>query len=67
MIIEESSISLTHVEIELLLTALAYFEMKFVEERPEHVLDSMRLLRGKMLGTLRNPPAPNPDAPPESD
>jgi hypothetical protein len=58
-----SSISLTPTETELLLTALAYFEMKFLGERPEHVLDSMRILREKMLGTLRgvNPPASNPD------
>jgi hypothetical protein len=59
---EALSIALTHTEVELLLTALAYFEMSFIEGRQQPAFDSMRTLREKMLGTLRAvSPSPTPD------
>jgi predicted nucleic acid-binding OB-fold protein len=69
MINEASSITLTHTEIELLLTALAYFEMSILDDRQKHSFDSMRTLREKMLGTLRavNRPVATPDAKTESN
>jgi hypothetical protein len=47
---EESSISLTVIETELLLAALTHYEQKFQKERSETLADDIRVLRGKLLG-----------------
>lgn len=45
----DSNVSLTPIEIELLLASLAYYEQKFRVERPEKMADDIRVLRGKLL------------------
>lgn len=46
---EDSTISLTSIEVELLLAALSYYESKFRSERPEKLAEKIRVLRGKLL------------------
>ena len=47
---EDSAMSLTSIEVELLLAALSYYEGKFRNERPEKLAEDIRRLRGKLLG-----------------
>ena len=69
MEIEDVKVSFTTTEIELLLSALAYYEMSFIAEQPAHVLDAMLSMRARLLAAIKsvNPLAPNSDAPPDSD
>ena len=46
---EESSMSLTVIEAELLLAALTHYEHKFQKERSEMLAENIRVLRGKLL------------------
>jgi hypothetical protein len=49
MTTEDSSVSLTPIEVKLLLAALAYYEKQFRKERSEGLADNIRVLRGKLL------------------
>jgi hypothetical protein len=46
---EDSTISLTCIEFELLLAALSYYEKRFKSERTETLADGIRVLRDKLL------------------
>lgn len=46
---EDSSVSLTVIEVELLLAALTHYEHKFRSERSENLADDIRVLRGKLI------------------
>jgi len=49
MRIEDSNVSLTPIEVELLLAALAYYERQFRSERSVSLADNIRVLRGKLI------------------
>lgn len=46
---EDSSITLTPIEVELLLAALTQYELKFRSERSEELTESIQVLRGKLV------------------
>ena len=46
---ENPSISLTPIEVELLLASLAHYEQKFRESGPENQMENIRVLRQKLL------------------
>jgi hypothetical protein len=46
---ELSTVTLTPMEAELLLASLAHYERKFRDDRPEHLAEFIRVLRGKLL------------------
>lgn len=46
---EDPKISLTPIEVELLLASLAHYEQKFRDGRPEHLSENIRMLRQKLL------------------
>ena len=47
---EDSSVSLTAIEVELLLSSLAHYELKFRDGRVERLAAVIRKLRAKLLG-----------------
>lgn len=46
---EDSNVTLTSIEIELLIASLTYYEQKFRGKRSEKLAENIRVLRAKLL------------------